>query len=44
MEIDKWQENAHIVIDNIHVERAQTFQTLGAMFTTNGNGASNIKH
>ena len=43
MELDKWQENTNIVIDNIHVERVQSFQYLGAMFTTDGNGASNIK-
>ena len=30
-------------INNINVERVQTFQYLGAMFTTNGDGASNIK-
>ena len=29
--------------DNINVERVQRFQYLGAMFTTNGDGASNIK-
>ena len=43
MELDKWQENTNIVIDNINVERVQNFQYLGAMFTTNGDGASNIK-
>ena len=43
MELDKWQENTNIVIDNINVERVQRFQYLGAMFTTNGDGASNIK-
>ena len=43
MELDKWQENTNIVIDNINVERVQSFQYLGAMFTTNGDGASNIK-
>ena len=43
MELDKWQENTNIVIDNIHVERVQSFQYLGAMFTTNGDGGSNIK-
>ena len=43
MELDKWQENTNIVIDNIHVERVQTFQYLGAMFTTNRDGASDIK-
>ena len=43
MELDKWQENMNIVIDNIHVERVQSFQYLGAMFTTNGDGASNKK-
>ena len=42
MELDKWQENANIVIDNINVERVQTFQYLGAMFTPNGDGGSNI--
>ena len=35
--------HAYIVIDNINVERVQSFQYLGAMFTTNGDGASNIK-
>ena len=40
---DKWQENTNIVIDNIHVERVQSFQYLGAMFTTFVDGASNIK-
>ena len=39
MELDKWQENTNIVIDNINVERVQSFQYLGAMFTTNGDGA-----
>ena len=43
MELDKWQENTNIVIDNINFERVQSFQHLGAMFTTNGDGASNIK-
>ena len=43
MELDKWHENTNIVIDNINVERVQSFQYLGAMFTTNGDGASNIK-
>ena len=43
MELDKWQENTNIVIDNMNVERVQRFQYLGAMFTTNGDGASNIK-
>ena len=43
MELDKWQENTNIVIDNINVERVQSFQYLGAMFTTNGDGASNLK-
>ena len=43
MELDKWQENTNIVIDNINIERVQSFQYLGAMFTTNGDGASNIK-
>ena len=43
MELDKWQENTNIVIDNINVERVQSIQYLGAMFTTNGDGASNIK-
>ena len=42
-ELDKWQENTNIVTDNINVERVQSFQYLGAMFTTNGDGASNIK-
>ena len=28
---------------NINFERVQSFQYLGAMFTTNGDGASNIK-
>ena len=40
---NKWQENTNIVIDNINVKRVQSFQYLGAMFTTNGDGASNIK-
>ena len=26
MELDKWQENTNIVIDNINVERVQSFQ------------------
>ena len=43
MELDKWQENTNIVINKINVERVQSFQYLGAMFTTNGGGASNIK-
>ena len=43
MELDKWQENTNIVIDNINVERVQSFQYMGAMFTTNGDGASKIK-
>ena len=43
MELDKWQENTNIVMDNINVERVQSFQYMGAMFTTNGDGASNIK-
>ena len=43
MELDKWQENTNIVIDNINVERVQSFQYLGAMFTTNGYGSYNIK-
>ena len=34
--------SSNIVIDNINVERVQSFQYLGAMFTTNGDGASNI--
>ena len=38
MELEKWQENTNIVIDNINVERVQSFQYLGAMFTTNGDG------
>ena len=33
MELDKWQENTNIVIDNIKVEQVQSFQYLGAMFT-----------
>ena len=40
-ELDKWQENTNI--DNLNIERVQSFQYLGAMFTTNGDGASNIK-
>ena len=28
--LDKWQENTNIVIDNINVERVQSFQYLGA--------------
>ena len=43
MELDKWQENTNIVIDNINIELIQSFQYLGAMFTTNGDGAFNIK-
>ena len=43
MELDKWQENTNIVIDNIKVERVQSFQYMGGLFTTNGDGASNIK-
>ena len=43
MELVKWQENTNIVVDNITVERVQSFQYLGAMFTINGDGASNIK-
>ena len=39
MELDKWQENTNIVID----KRVQRFQYMGAMFNTNGDGASNIK-
>ena len=35
IEIDNWQENTSIGIDNINVERVQSFQYLGAMFTTN---------
>ena len=42
MELDKWQENTNIVIDNINIKRVHSFQYLGAMFTTNGYGASNI--
>ena len=42
-ELDKWQENTNIVIDYINVERVQSFQYMGAMFTTNGDCASNIK-
>ena len=34
MKLDKWQENTNIVIDNINVERVQSFQYMGAMFTT----------
>ena len=30
--LDKWQENTNIVIDNINVQRVQSFQYLGAMF------------
>ena len=41
-ELDKWQENTNIVIDNINVERVDSFQYLGSMFTTNADGASNI--
>ena len=43
MELHKWQENTNIVIDNKNVERVHSFQYLGAMFITNGDGASNIK-
>ena len=43
IELDQCQENANIVIDNIHVERVQSFQYLCAMFITNGDCASNIK-
>ena len=43
MELDKWQENTNIAIDNIIVERVQSFHYLGAMFTTIADGASNIK-
>ena len=35
MELDKWQENTNIVIDNINVERDPSCQYLGAMFTKN---------
>ena len=42
MELDKWYEHANIVIDNLSVERVQSFQYLGAMFTTNGDGTANI--
>ena len=43
-ELVKWQENTNIVINNIYnVERVQSYQYLGAMFTTNGDDASNIK-
>ena len=42
-ELDKRQDNTNIVIDNIHVERVKSFQYLGSMLTTNGDGASNIK-
>ena len=31
MERDKWQENTNIVIDNINIERVESFQYLGAM-------------
>ena len=41
MELDK--EITKIIIYNIRVERVQSFQYLGAMFSTNGVGASNIK-
>ena len=43
MELDKCQENTNIVIDNINIARVQSFQYLGAMLATNGDGASNIK-
>ena len=43
MDLDKLQENTNIVIDNINVERVQSFLYLGTMFTTNLDGASNIK-
>ena len=43
MELDKWQENPNLCLDNIHVERVQSFQCVGSMFTINGDGASNIK-
>ena len=43
MELDKWHENTTIVIDNVNVERVQSFQYLDAMFTTKGDGAANIK-
>ena len=43
MELDKWQENTNIVIDNINAERVKSLQYLGAVFTANGDGASNIK-
>ena len=39
--LSRWQENTNIVIDNINVERVQSFQYLGAICITNG--ASNIK-
>ena len=42
MELDKWQENTNIIIDNINVEQVQSFQCLGTMFTTCGDGASNL--
>ena len=42
LDLDKWQENTNIVIDNINVERVQSFLYLGTMFTTNLDGASNI--
>ena len=29
MELDKWQDNTNIVIENINVERVQSFQYLG---------------
>ena len=41
MELDRWQENTNI--NNINVERIQSLHYIGAMFTTNGDGASNIK-
>ena len=43
MELDKWQGNTNIVIDNTHVEQVESLQYLGVMFTTNGDGVSNIK-
>ena len=43
MELDKWQDNTNIVRDNINVERVQSFQYLGTMFTTNRDCTSDIK-
>ena len=41
--LSMWQENTNIVIDNINDERVLSFQYLGSMFITHGDGASNIK-